>query len=381
MDSGTALLHLLFLSAMLLILVGGLVLIVVLWYVRGRDPHAGVVADYLDHPPDDLPPGAAGTLLDEHADQHDVIATLLGLARHGAVRITEIPDGKGRDFRLTLLHPDRIEDRLEHDLLVVLFGPDPATGQEVRLSAVRAAFLAWKERIRTDLYQEMVDRRYFTRSPEATRRRWRRVAWAGIAASVVVGAVLTVLTDAWALLPAVAGVIVWMVMLRVARRMPQKTRHGAETAAKWRAFRAYLKDIRKYEQLDRASELFDRYLAYAVAFGLEKPWVREFERAGASVPRWYRSAGDILVLPDAGDVIWQASEVGRVAGHVGDLGDVSRVGMPDLGALPDVDLSNVGEGLQAASDLVASGLQGASDGIFDLFDAAGSIFDGIDFDW
>ncbi len=378
MDSGTALLHLLFLSAMLLILVGGMVVIVVLWYVRGRDPHAGMVAEYLEHPPDDLPPGAAGTLLDERADEHDVMATLLGLARHGAVRITELPEGNRRDFALTLLHPDRIEDRLERDLLVVLFGSDPQAGQEVRLSAVRDAFIAWKGRIRSDLYREMVDRGYFTRSPEETRRRWRRLAWAGIIASVVIGIVLSILTDAWALMPAIAGAIVWAVMLRVARRMPQKTRHGAETAAKWRAFRAYLKDIRKYEQLDRASELFDRYLAYAVAFGLEKQWVREFERAGAPVPRWYHTAGDILVVPDAGDLLWGA---GHAVGHLGDVGDLPRVGMPDLGGMPDVDLANVGEGLQGASELVAGGLQGASDGLFDLLDNAGSIFDGIDFDW
>ena len=54
-----------------------------LWYGRGRDPHTGLIADFLPKPPDDLPPGAAGTLLDETADQQDIVATLVDLGHRG----------------------------------------------------------------------------------------------------------------------------------------------------------------------------------------------------------------------------------------------------------------------------------------------------------
>src|SRR5699024_8704865 len=137
---------------------------------------------------------------------------------------------------------------------------------------------------------------------------------------------------------------------RVSRRMPRKTRHGAEAAARWRAFRTYLADIRKYEKLETATELFDRYLAYAVAFGLEQRWVREFERAGAPVPGWYRLGGDVLVLPDVGETLWDAAQIGRAAGSLGDVGDLN---LPDIGGVPDVDLPGVGEGLQGASDALS----------------------------
>ncbi len=80
-DTVTDLLHLAFIVGMAALLVGGIVALLVLWYVRGRDPAIDKVAEYITEPPDDLPPGAAGTLLDEHADHHDVVATLLGLAR------------------------------------------------------------------------------------------------------------------------------------------------------------------------------------------------------------------------------------------------------------------------------------------------------------
>lgn len=383
MDSGTALLHLFFLSAMILILVGGLVAVLVLWYVRGRDPHTGAIATYRSDPPDDLPPGAAGTLLDEHAEHHDVVATMLGLARHGAVEITEARQGRALGFNLTLLHPDRIESRLEHDLLVVLFGPNAQPMQEVRLSDIRGAFKEAEPRIRHDLYQEMVDRRYFRRAPDVTRRRWRRLSWVGIVGSVIVGIVLAILTDFWALLPTIAAVIMWAVMLRVAKGMPKKTRHGAEAAAQWRAFRAYLEDIRKHENLETATELFDRYLAYAVAFRLEKQWVKDFQRAGTPVPRWYHSAGDIFALHGVGDGVWDAMQAGHMVGHIGgglDAGDVNVPDMPDVGGMPNIDMPGAGDGLQGASNAMTGGLAGASEGMFDLLDSAGSAFDAIDFD-
>jgi hypothetical protein len=166
--------------------------------------------------------------------------------------------------------------------------------------------------------------------------------------------------------------------------MPQKTRHGAESAAKWGAFRNWLRDIRKFEQLDANPGLFDKYFAYAVAFNLEKQWVKEFERAGAPAPRWYHragDAGDVVIIPDLGGIPGDAGGIGGL-GEVGrHIGGAGGIGLPnvDLGGMPDVDIGSVGDGLQGASALMGSGLQGASDGLADLLDSAGSIFD--IFDW
>src|SRR5690606_13896324 len=131
--------------------------------------------------------------------------------------------------------------RLERDLLDVLFGAGAGRGAEARFGQVRGRFEAHRERIRDDLYREMVIRGYFARSPEETRQRWRRIAIAGIIISLVGGALLVAVTDWWALEPIIASVIVWLVLLRISRSMPQKTRHGAESAAKWGAFRNWLR--------------------------------------------------------------------------------------------------------------------------------------------
>lgn len=72
-----------------LFLFGGPALLYLLWYRLGRDKPVEVIADYLPEPPDDLPPGVAGVLLDEQVDMQDIIATLVDLARRKAISITE----------------------------------------------------------------------------------------------------------------------------------------------------------------------------------------------------------------------------------------------------------------------------------------------------
>lgn len=376
MDAFEALIRLILIGAMLLLLVGGLLAILALWYMRGRDPGTGLIADIISEPPDDLPPGAVGTLLDEHVDHRDVVATLLGLGRHGAVSIEaeKTPNSSARDYTITLLHPEKVENRIERDLLRVLFGNDPQPLMEMRLNQVRKRFVDAEPQIRNDLYGELVSRGYVPESPHATRKRWQLISWMGLILSVIVGVIVSVTIDPVAIATTNAAVIVWAVMIRVSRHMGRKTPAGAEAAARWRAFKRYLESISIQRDLTEASDIFDRYLSYAVAFGIDKQWIRAFSESGARKPGWFDDA-------DAGDVII----VGDI-GHIGDVGDFSGAGdlITSIGgaagnlSMPDVDIS--GESIQGVADTFGGSLQGASDGLSGLLDSAGSIFDAIDFD-
>ncbi|MDQ2681996.1 MAG: DUF2207 domain-containing protein, partial [Chloroflexota bacterium] len=88
-EARNALLKLIMAGAALLTAIAGGVGLFGLWYTRGRDPGVGLVADYLSEPPDDLPPGAAGALIDEHVNQRDIVATLTDLGHRGVLSIQE----------------------------------------------------------------------------------------------------------------------------------------------------------------------------------------------------------------------------------------------------------------------------------------------------
>ncbi|MBA2247991.1 MAG: DUF2207 domain-containing protein [Chloroflexia bacterium] len=396
MDPAEAWLHLFFIAAMLIVGIGGFVAIVILWYTRGRDPAIGVVADIIPEPPDDLPPGAAGTLLDERVHHRDVVATLLGLGRHGAIQIVDraVDDparggALGHDYLLITRDPTKVASRLERDLLHVLFGHIPQPGEEIHLRDVKHRFDENEGEIREDLYQEMVDRGYFKRSPSETRRRWRRLAWFGLVSSLVIGIFLTARVDSFAILTTIAAVIIWAALLRMSTAMPKKTAIGAESAAKWRAFKRYLESIERHGALEEAQGIFDRYLSYAVAFGIERDWIRKFAQVGASSPGWFQEIGG----PGGpggygrgGDVLVDTWMTGQMLGHLGGgpgggasdafggNAGIPDIGMPDMPNMPD-------GGFQDVADIFGGGLQDTSEGLAGMLDEAGSVFDGIDFDF
>jgi hypothetical protein len=391
MEPSEAWLHLIFIIAMLIVGVGGFVTIVILWFVRGRDPATGLVVDILTEPPDDLPPGAAGTLLDERADHQDVVATLLGLGRHGAIQIVDsvVDDptserARGHDYLLIAKDPEKVVSRLERDLLHVLFGHIPKPGEEVHLRDVKHRFDAHEAEIRDDLYQEMVDRDYFRRAPHKTRGRWRRLAWLGLISSIVIGAFLTIRVDTFAIATTIAAVAIFAGLLRMSNAMPKKTAFGAESAAKWRAFKRYLESIEKHGTLEEAQGIFDRYLSYAVAFGIERDWIRKFAQVGASSPGWFREVAVPGGYDGPGDVLIDTWTAGQVIGHFGGGSgsapggdfDAPNVDLPDIG-MPDLPEG----GLQGMAEAMGGGLQGTSEGLAGLLDEAGSVFDGIDFDF
>ena len=395
-----------FLALGSLLAIGGGLGVAGLWYARGRDPHTGLVAEFIPQPPDDLPAGAAGTLLDERADEQDVVATLVDLGHRRAITIEEqAADGAipgfssgGRDFKLTLAGADPGVRPFEADLLRALFGDELKGGSTVLLSQVKDRFDAVTPELRADLYAELVDRGYFPRSPEETRARWQRIGTLLLVLAVGGGIAIGLAMTSFAALvwvPILIAIVLAFMLRRMADHMPKKTAAGAEAAAKWRAFRRYLDDIEKYEDINEGQEIFDRYLPFAVAFGLDRSWVGKFASVQAPVPEWYGGmggtldpfgglGGNVLVGPGGrrrrgfgGGTVIIGDPFSPLGGGFGDGG--SRGGsfggggggggldMPDFG-LPD---------LQGSSDRGARGLQGTSDSLVDMLGAAGRTFGGF----
>src|SRR5215208_3779888 len=295
-------LNLLFLGLGLLLAIGGGVGALATWWTRGRDPEIGPVAEFVPDPPDNLPPGVIGALLDEQVDQRDIVATLVDLGQRGVLRIDRTEGqgifGRGGDFTLTALEDEPKVAQFERELLEALFGSKVKSGEQVSLSEVKGRFAAAQPQIQRHLYDELVERGYFTVSPERTRGRWKSIGVFALIVAIVGGCVaISSLPDiAPAIfIPIAALVGIGLIVVVISRFMPRKTPAGAEAAAKWRAFRNYLASIERYEKLDEAQGIFDRYLPYAIAFGLESSWVDKFSRVPTASPRWY--GDDVTTSP------------------------------------------------------------------------------------
>jgi hypothetical protein len=372
-------------AAGIVILVGGGLGFSLAWFTRGRDPHVGLVADYMADPPDDLSPGAAGTLIDETVQTRDVLATVLDLARQGAIVFHESGRegglfglGGGYKHEIELKDASKAQRPFERRLLDVMFGLDAEPGKHVTLGEFREAYARSAEPIAEGFYKELVEHGYFHESPEKTRKRWKGIAVTtpivlGVAAFVITG--LFDVSSGWIAFVIIAAVIVAFYGSWVSTHMPVKTRKGAEAAAKWSAFKRYLEDIDEREKLEESREIFDRYLPYATAFGLEKSFVRKFAAAQVPMPGWFDGGG--LGVPTSGGrpvrrgrrtvVVgspWMGGGFGQGSG-----GDVSSGGGGGLfgGGFPD---------LQDTSDAGGRSLQGGSDSFFDMLNTASRAFSG-----
>ena len=279
----------------LLVGIGGLLAVYALWYSRGRDPKVGPVPEYLSEPPSDLPPAIVGTLLDEQADLRDVISTIVDLARRGYLVMEENQEeglfGIGKTSKFVFKRTDKGLTglrRFEQDMMNALF---PGDKMERSMDSLTNHFYTYIPKLQNDLYDALVTEGLFTTKPSTTRTMW------GGLGTLIFGAAIVLLFIGFGAVDNVSGAIMCVPMslavvglaaMIVGRHMPAKTRLGAEQAAKWNAFREYLRNLEKYSGVEEASKHFDDYLAYATAFGIDRSWVRKFSQLQTvPIPTWY----------------------------------------------------------------------------------------------
>lgn len=354
----------------LLLTFGGPAALYGLWYRIGRDKPVDMVAEYLPEPPTPLAPGMAGTLLDEQVDMPDIVATLVDLARRKVISITEESEQSflrmSHDFVYRRERSDVPLLAYEQKLLDALFG----SKDEVRLSKLKNKFYTKIDGIKKAMYEEVVRQGFFPTSPEAVRGQFGCLGVGALLLAVGVGVVLSGLfsnLSDFGFVPGVGLAVTAVALIGFARYMPRKTDRGAEEAARWKAFRTYLQNIDKYSDLEAQKEIWDRYLPYAIAFGIEKEYIRKFEAIDAPAPGWYIPRPDLYGpyrrryygIPGTGPVTTSSGGgLPEMGGPGGGLSEMSRGMGGSLAAMS----AGLGAMLSSASSTLTSRPASSSSG-------------------
>jgi hypothetical protein len=388
----------------LLVLVGGLAMVVVRWFAHGRDPAIGSVPPEIDEPPSDLPPALVGVVTDERADVQDVVATVLDLAARGVVRITEVVDRRlvptQRDFELELVDQGAVIHDFERQVLDSLF----ARGSPARLSQLGDWFGTQVPRLQQSLTGAAYRQGLFAADPEVVRRRYQRLGTLLIVLGAALGFVACVVPAAsygavvtW---PFLGLVVVGAVLRFASGSMPRRTAGGALEAARWRAYARHLQRVgpaawsapdgqngqtgasgrsgrvpaagRAGDDGERAAELVERTLPYAVALGVDRAWVQKFASVGAPPPRWMQPP--VIVV---GGAPWGTPMGGP---WVGPLGPGAPWGGPHHGHWrgrpspgPGGAPGSASSAPPAGQDAAGSGPEGWSNSLADLINAASEV--------
>jgi len=103
--------------------------------------------------------------------------------------------------------------------------------------------------------------------------------------------------NAWGWVSALAlgagGAVSAIVIFIFSRIMPARTPAGARAREAALGFREFLSRVEsdRYRRMITSPETFERFLPYAMAFGVEERWASAFEDLYREPPQWYRGSG------------------------------------------------------------------------------------------
>ena len=280
------------------ILLLGLLSLLLVWYRWGRDEPVPLPAEYIPDPPSDLPPGIVAYLLDERPSTKGALASLFHLATLGLLRIRLTPEINVRRNWAQKLTPGQTVVTFDGRSLpipghlVTLFNdlsPAIPTDSGKELDEIAKPFQAALPTVYEQMAKEVGP--LFDTSPVNAINRWRGIGAAMILFSLLglfFGCFLDFSVGKVALIPGLSLFAVGVAWVLASRWMPQRNSAGAAEAAKWRAFRRYLLNLKEYGNQAEAQEILDRHFAYAVALDVDEVVLRDAEGLGAQLPVWTR---------------------------------------------------------------------------------------------
>ncbi|MCX7969487.1 MAG: DUF2207 domain-containing protein [Armatimonadetes bacterium] len=264
----------------------------------GRDPiwRESIVAQY--RPPDELTPAEIGVLLDERADNIDIVATVVDLAVKGYLKIREVETEKflflkGTDYEFVFLRDSGAELK-EHEQIVLegLRMGCSEVNQSVRLSELKERFHTYLERAKESLYKTLTRKGYFAKNPETVRGTYLGAGISVGVAMLVAGSFLAASNAPAGMALIFSGLLTGFIIAIFAPAMPRKTKEGVKALWHILGFREFIRRVEK-DRLERMLQedpnLFDRVLPYALVFGVADEWAEKFDGLLRRPPDWYES--------------------------------------------------------------------------------------------
>src|ERR1700686_2299145 len=270
-----------------------------LWWTKGRDPRLRPIAAQYE-PPDQLTPGEVGPLVDNSADMRDITASIVDLAVRGYIVIAE----HQRDRMLGLMHDknynfivqkDRGEwaklKRHEQNLLEGLFTTG-TVGESVSMSSLENHFYTNLPGIKSNIFSSLIADGYYKRSPDSVRSVY-------IGAGVVIGFLLIFgglkVAASQGMAPLtfiIAGILSAVIICGFGWFMPAHTEQGARALEGVLGSEDFLVHVEsdRFNRTIKTPEMFEKFLPFAMALGVEKNWSRAFQGILSQPPQWYRGS-------------------------------------------------------------------------------------------
>ncbi len=270
------------------------VFIFIIWRKKGKDLGIKntIVPEY--KPPDNIRPYLLGSLKDEKVDTVDITSTIIDLAFRGYIKIIEKEKStifsKKYDFELQKLKSFDDLNPTEQKIINAIFEKSSKNKNDqevIQLNDLKNNFYKHISGISNTIYNEMVKNGYFLKNPDNTRKKWLIGGFVFLMIFSIIGffsltiSIFTILTF---------GIVGGICLIIASFFMPAKTIKGGQTFMKVKGFKMYMQTAEKYRVQNLTPEIFEKFLAYAIVFGIEKSWAQKFKDIYKNPPDWYESS-------------------------------------------------------------------------------------------
>jgi uncharacterized membrane protein YgcG len=274
--------------------------VILIWLVvrgyksKGKDAGGKKTIVPWFHPPDGVSPVIVGSINDEVVHLVDITSAIINGAVRGFLKIKE---GSGKNYTLEKIKEFtegpamsgskvnyQFLDKNEVEILSKIFGDKTS----VDTSDLKYKFYSKIPDIESLVYQDLVSRKYFAERPDKVRSKHMVISMALIFGGIALtcgGFSIGIYTLGPVLV--VAG----LVKAVLASKMPAKTAKGTDIFEKCAGFRMYLNTAERFRLQKLTPETFERFLPYAMVFGVEKEWAANFKDIYKQPPDWYEGYG------------------------------------------------------------------------------------------
>jgi len=262
------------------VIILNIIMAIRLYFKYDRELKPEMQLDYYRELPQDITPAVVSQLMSvAGATTKDIMATLMDLVRKGYLKMEEIPIGRKKDYRFSLLNKDTSSLK-EHEVglmqwLIQLIGNgESVTLKEIerysKSSMTQTLFFNHYKHWLHSVKKEFKKLNYFNESKPALKIALKTVF--GEIIMVIIMMVISFLFQIpwYALIPLLFAVVITGVgLIGYGAIIRKKTQVGVNEYHKWSAFKRFLLHFSNMKDYDLPSiVVWEHYLVYAISLGI-----------------------------------------------------------------------------------------------------------------
>lgn len=258
------------------------------WLGKGKDPKGrGIVVPEYEIP-EAITPLEAAVILRQHIAHADISAELIYLARRGFLVIsrTEQKAFLGTNMQYTLVQQrgSGTLSSFDEKLLQAVFG----NREQITLAELNGTFYKKIEAIETAAIHSVIAKGYFVKNPETVQVGYWAAGF-GVGMGLVIISTILAIANSFTMFGSIAAAFIVILFGKI---MPKVTKRGAEVRERLLGLKQYITVAEKerinfHNAPEKNPAHFEILLPFAMIFGAEKAWAKQFEGMYIA-PSWFR---------------------------------------------------------------------------------------------